>query len=71
VGCTKSARRAPEAQYVSIEAARPLLGKPGRPAVRSRILALGLKGELDIRQTSAGHFVVMLDSIREYRRREG
>lgn len=66
---TQPARRAPAIEYVSVEAARPLLGRPGKPAVRSRILALGLRGELDIRQTPAGHFVVMLASVREYNAR--
>lgn len=67
----RSARNLSVAQYVTVEAARPLVGRPGKPAARHTVLTLGIRGDLDIRQNSAGHLVVMLDSITRYNERRG
>ena len=56
--------------FLSIEAARPLLGRRGRPAARQTVLALGLRGELAIKQ-QAGRFVVSRDSVTRYREVHG
>jgi hypothetical protein len=57
-------------QYVSIEAARELVGRRGKPAARQTVLALGLRGELEIRRIGA-RFVVTRASIERYRARRG
>lgn len=59
--------RTEQSSTVSIETARKLIGKPGRPMGRQTILAEALRGRLDVLQTPHG-FVVPLASVEAYKR---
>lgn len=56
-------------EFVSVSAARALVGRRGKPVARQTIFVLAACQRLDVRAI-AGRYLVSIASIREYKRLE-
>lgn len=68
MGRRRARAKVAKVEGMSVEAARPLLGKDGRPAARHTVLSLALRGEVEARRI-AGRLVITTASVLAYRAR--